>query len=92
MNRKELLVFGAEKFGKKQTEIDKALNLAFDVIESALEEGNDVKLTRVIGFEIVDVKTRVVRNPQNGQEFMLTPHKKVKVKLGKKLAKKYEAD
>lgn len=87
MNKQEFLGFMKEK-GLVESKVDGERVLATfqEAIKLALEEGNDVKLTGFMNFEIKSVEERTFSNPKNPDEKIVKEaHQSVKVKLSKKI-------
>ncbi len=89
MVKSELIAKMAEKaeLTKKDTEL--ALNAFMETVEEALASGDKVKLTGFGTFEVRDRKARQGINPQNPEEKINIPAKKVPAfKAGKILKEK----
>lgn len=72
------------EISKKQTE--EVINEFMEVIKSALQEGEDVKLVGFGNFEIKEQGERVARDPRDPNKVINIPAKKViKFKISKKL-------
>ena len=63
----------------------------FEEIRSALEAGNQVKLSGFGNFELRNKKQRPGRNPKNGQEIPISARRVVTFRPGQKLKARVEA-
>lgn len=57
----------------------------FEEIKTALEQGEEVKLSGFGNFQVKDKKARPGRNPKTGEDFLITARRVVTFKAGKKL-------
>ena len=75
MNRKELIDTVSELGEMTKKDAGKAIDLVFDCVANALENGDNVKL---VGFGTFAVKERAERNGRNPQtqETMIIPARK----------------
>ena len=69
-------------------EANKELDLFIETLIDCLKEDEAVKFVGFGKFELKTVKERMGRNPQNGKEYMIPEHKKVKFYAGKLLTEK----
>lgn len=58
-----------------------------DVVVSALQRGEDVKLKGFVNFESKEVAEGTGRNPQDGTQVVVPAHRKAKASLSKSLRK-----
>ncbi|MBQ1925610.1 MAG: integration host factor subunit alpha [Proteobacteria bacterium] len=67
--------------GFSTKEIWTYVTFVFDEISSALERGENVKLTKFGTFEIHDKKARIGRNPKTLEEAIISARRAVKFKM-----------
>jgi len=68
----------AKKGGITKAEANKRADAFIETLIDCLEEDGAVKFVGFGKFELKTVKERMGRNPQNGKEYMIPEHKKVK--------------
>ncbi|MCF7618644.1 HU family DNA-binding protein [Bacillus sonorensis] len=76
MNKKELIDAVAEATGQTKKDVELAVDSTFDVITSALKDGEKVKIHGFGNFEVRERAARKGRNIQTGEEIEI-PAKKV---------------
>ncbi|MCY9290955.1 HU family DNA-binding protein [Bacillus haynesii] len=76
MNKKELIGAVAEATGQTKKDVELVVDSTFDVITSALKDGEKVKIHGFGNFEIRERAARKGRNIQTGEEIEI-PAKKV---------------
>lgn len=74
-----------EKFGLSKTEAKDLLESFFEEIRTALENGEEVKLSGFGNFELRDKVSRPGRNPKTGESVPVSARRVVTFKSGQKL-------
>jgi integration host factor subunit alpha len=72
-------------FSKK--EAAEIVETIFDTIEETLEKGGKIKITRFGNFMVRDKRERTGRNPQTGQEIMISARRVLTFKASQLLNK-----
>lgn len=88
MNKAELIAMAADKAAVSKSDAEKVLDAVLDLIEAALVEGNEVKIS---GFGIFEKKARAARvgtNPANGEKIEIPASATVSFKPSKGLKEK----
>ncbi len=86
MNKAELVGKIADKTGFKKKDAEAALDAVLETIETALVEGDSVRLIGFGTFETRERKARTGRNPQKPESVIDIPASKAPVfKAGKSL-------
>lgn len=86
MNKAELVAKIAEKTDLKKKDAEAALDAVLETIETALVEGDSVRLIGFGSFETRERKARTGRNPQKPESVIEIPASKAPVfKAGKSL-------
>ena len=80
-----------EELGLNKREAKELVELFFEEIRSALEEGNDVKLSGFGNFVLRTKNERPGRNPKTGEEIPITARRVVTFRPGQKLKARVEA-
>lgn len=83
MNKNDLIVSVSKKIDTGQKTVSDIINTTIDTIKEALANGEDVKLTGFMNFEIKDVREREARNIRTGEPLIIPAHRIVKAKLTK---------
>lgn len=83
MNKVDFIRKIAEKTGFTQKDTGATIDAALDVIENALANGDDVRLTGFGTFETVEKAERTARNLQTGEIIAVPAHKAPKFKFSK---------
>lgn len=85
MNKAEFVAEYAKKFEVSKTEAAKIVDNFTGLIVDMLSEGNEdvIRFIKFGTFKVVDVKEKVVRNPQNGKEMTVPASKRPKFVPGK---------
>lgn len=83
MNKVNFIRKIAEKTGFTQKDTGATIDAALDVIENALVDGDDVKLSGFGTFETVEKAERTARNLQTGEMITVPAHKAPKFKFSK---------
>ena len=73
------------KLGFNKREAKELVEIFFEEIRSALEKGEQVKLSGFGNFELRDKKERPGRNPKTGEEIPISARRVVTFRPGQKL-------
>jgi len=73
----------AEKWDTTQADAKRKLDAMWDFLKDAVLKGERLVLKEFGTFHMKDVKPRNVRNPQTGESFMTSAHKRVAFKSKK---------
>ena len=74
-----------EELGLNKREAKELVEIFFEEIRSALEEGEQVKLSGLGNFDLREKNQRPGRNPKTGQEIPITARRVVTFRPGQKL-------
>lgn len=74
-----------EELGFNKREAKELVEMFFEEIRGALEDGDQVKLSGFGNFELRDKKERPGRNPKTGEEIPITARRVVTFRPGQKL-------
>lgn len=77
--------------GLNKREAKEIVEMFFEEIRSALEAGNQVKLSGFGNFELRNKKQRPGRNPKTGEEIPISARRVVTFRPGQKLKARVEA-
>ena len=80
-----------EELGLNKREAKELVELFFEEIRSALENGQDVKLSGFGNFILRTKNERPGRNPKTGEEIPITARRVVTFRPGQKLKARVEA-
>ncbi len=80
-----------EELGLNKREAKELVELFFEEIRGALENGKQVKLSGYGNFDLRDKKQRPGRNPKTGKEIPITARRVVTFRPGQKLKARVEA-
>lgn len=80
-----------EELGLNKREAKELVEFFFEEVRSALENGQQVKLSGYGNFDLRDKKQRPGRNPRTGQEIPITARRVVTFRPGQKLKARVEA-
>ncbi len=80
-----------EELGLNKREAKELVEMFFEEIRKALEEGQQVKLSGFGNFDLRDKKQRPGRNPKTGEEIPITARRVVTFRPGQKLKQRVEA-
>ena len=80
-----------EELGLNKREAKELVELFFEEIRAALEEGHDVKLSGFGNFILRTKNERPGRNPKTGEEIPITARRVVTFRPGQKLKARVEA-
>jgi len=80
-----------EELGLNKREAKDMVELFFEEVRSALERGEQVKLSGFGNFDLRDKSERPGRNPKTGEEIPITARRVVTFRPGQKLKSRVEA-
>ena len=80
-----------EELGLNKREAKEMVELFFEKIRTALEKGEQVKLSGFGNFDLREKKQRPGRNPKTGEEIPITARRGVTFRPGQKLKSRVEA-
>ena len=78
----------AKKGGITKVEANRGVDAFIETLIDCLNDGCVVKFVGFGKFELKTMKERMGRNPQNGEEYVIPEHKKVKFYAGETLTDK----
>ena len=79
-----------EELGLNKREVKDIVELFFDEIRTALESGNQVKISGFGNFDLRDKSERPGRNPKTGEEIPISARRVVTFRPGQKLKHRVE--
>ena len=79
-----------EELGLNKREVKDIVELFFDEIRTALESGNQVKISGFGNFDLRDKSERPGRNPKTGEEIPFSARRVVTFRPGQKLKQRVE--
>ena len=80
-----------EEVGLNKREAKEFVDAYFETIRSALEKGDNVKLSGFGNFQLREKKQRPGRNPKTGEEIPISARRVVTFRPGQKLRSRVEA-
>ncbi|NIP72263.1 MAG: integration host factor subunit alpha [Gammaproteobacteria bacterium] len=80
-----------EELGLNKREAKEVVEMFFEEIRCALEQGSQVKLSGFGNFDLRDKNQRPGRNPKTGEEIPITARRVVTFRPGQKLKARVEA-
>lgn len=80
-----------DELGLNKREAKELVDIFFEEIRLALEQGQPVKLSGFGNFDLRDKRQRPGRNPKTGEEIPITARRVVTFKAGQKLRQRVEA-
>jgi integration host factor subunit alpha len=80
-----------DELGLNKREAKELVELFFEEIRAALENGRQVKLSGFGNFELREKNERPGRNPKTGEEIPITARRVVTFRSGQKLKARVEA-
>lgn len=80
-----------EELGLNKREAKELVELFFEEVRNALEEGHQIKLSGFGNFDLRDKSQRPGRNPKTGEEIPITARRVVTFRPGQKLKARVEA-
>lgn len=79
-----------EELGLNKREAKELVEMFFEEIRGALEQGEQVKLSGFGNFDLREKKQRPGRNPKTGEEIPISPRRVVTFRPGQKLKARVE--
>ena len=79
-----------EELGLNKREAKELVEMFFEEVRDALENGQQVKLSGFGNFDLRDKKQRPGRNPKTGQLIDVAPKKRPFFKVGKELKERVD--
>lgn len=92
MNKKELVNDLAKRTGLKKYEVRKTVEAFIDVVEEQIQANEKLNLKRLGVFSPVFKGSRPVRNPKNGDPYMLEPKNSMKFRPGDDLIRRLNSE
>ncbi len=80
-----------DELGLNKREAKEIVEMFFEEIRTALESGNQVKLSGFGNFDLRDKNQRPGRNPKTGEEIPISARRVVTFRPGQKLKARVEA-
>jgi integration host factor subunit alpha len=80
-----------EELGLNKREAKDIVEMFFEEVRSALERGEQVKLSGFGNFDLREKKERPGRNPKTGEEIPITARRVVTFRPGQKLKSRVES-
>ncbi len=80
-----------DEVGLNKREAKEFVDAYFETIKTALEDGENVKLSGFGNFQLRDKKERPGRNPKTGEEIPISARRVVTFRPGQKLRARVEA-
>ena len=80
-----------DEVGLNKREAKEFVDAYFEIIKTALEDGENVKLSGFGNFQLRDKKERPGRNPKTGEEIPISARRVVTFRPGQKLRARVEA-
>lgn len=90
MNKFELIQALKEKKGLSRAQAQKAVELFFDAMASALAKGQRVEIRGLCTFKVKEYSEYTGRNPKTGERVSVKPKKLPFFKLGRDLKKRVD--
>ena len=85
MNKPDLITAFKEKTGVPKHEASALINLFFDEMANALEQGDRVEIRGLCSFYVKQYNAYVGRNPKTGEKVNISPKRLPFFKCGKEL-------
>lgn len=85
VNKNEMITSVAESASMTKSDASKAVDAVFDAISSALQGGDEVRLTGFGTFAVTQRKATTGRNPRTGETIQIPASKQPKFRPGKSL-------
>lgn len=85
MNKNELVGEVAARLGMSKSDSQSAVDAVFDVIEGALKNGDEVRVTGFGSFVVTERKASTGRNPRTGEAIEIPASRQPKFRAGKTL-------
>ncbi|NOX09948.1 MAG: integration host factor subunit alpha [Gammaproteobacteria bacterium] len=91
LTKAELAEMLFEELGLNKREAKELVEMFFEEIRAALEDGRQVKLSGFGNFDLRDKDQRPGRNPKTGEEIPISARRVVTFRPGQKLKSRVEA-
>lgn len=91
LTKAEMAEWLFQELGLNKREAKEFVDAFFESIRSALERGEQVKLSGFGNFDLRDKKERPGRNPKTGEEIPISARRVVTFRPGQKLKARVEA-
>jgi integration host factor subunit alpha len=91
LTKADLALHLFEELGLNQREAKDIIGAFFEEIRTALERGEEVKLSGFGNFDVHEKKERPGRNPKTGEEIPISARRVVTFRPGQKLKARVEA-
>lgn len=88
INKKQFINHMAKKGHKTKKSCREYLNLMFDTFFELLEEGEEIKILKVLRAELIPTPERPALNPKTGEKCIVPEHKRIKIKFSKVLLRR----
>lgn len=85
LNKQLLAEALAERMGLARSVAAEAVENVFDILAWTVAQGYSVSITNCLSVERVDKKSRMARNPHNGERIEVPARKAVKVNVSPRL-------
>ncbi|MDA0938937.1 MAG: HU family DNA-binding protein [Proteobacteria bacterium] len=85
MNKTEFVGAIAKKLGITKSDAANSVNAFFDAMKEALISEGEVRLIGFGSFKVVNTPSKIVRNPQTGEDMPIPEKKRIKFVAGKDL-------
>jgi integration host factor subunit alpha len=90
MTKADLIEIIFEKVGLSKKEAQDIIEVIFDTIKQSFKEGESVKIPGFGTFNVRKKSARRGRNPQTGEELMISPRRVLSFKASNQLKGKIE--
>ena len=80
-----------DEVGLNKREAKEFVDAYFEIIRGALEDGENVKLSGFVNFQLREKNQRPGRNPKTGEEIPISARRVVTFRPGQKLRARVEA-
>ena len=90
LTKAEMSEYLFDKLGLSKRDAKELVELFFEEISRALENGEQVKLSGFGNFDLRDKNQRPGRNPKTGEDIPITPRRVVTFRPGQKLKSRVE--
>ncbi len=91
LTKAEMAEYLFEELGLNKREAKDMVEMFFEQVRKALEEGEQVKLSGFGNFDLREKKQRPGRNPKTGEEIPISARRVVTFRPGQKLKARVEA-
>ena len=85
MNKNDLIIEVTNRVEANKKVTTDIINATIETIKDTLANGEEIKLTGFVNFEIKDVPEREARNIKTGEPVIVPAHKTVKAKLARSI-------